>query len=223
MVSFTKIRAQAEQNKGGQAGLKKLLPVVKSPQALKKIPDHRWLAEMTKRVFQAGFNWKVIENKWPGFEDAFLGFDPGRLAMLSDDDMDGFLQDTRIVRNGQKIATVRHNATFVCDLAQEHGAAAKFFADWPDDDFIGLLDVLKKRGSRLGGTTGAYFLRSLGRDSYFMGADVVRALITAGVVDKNPTSKADKAHVRDAFNRWRNESGWPLAHISKTLACSVGD
>ena len=223
MDSFAEIVSRAEKRKAGPDGLKKLLPEVKSPQALRKIPDDRWLAEMTKRVFRAGFNWKVIENKWPGFEDAFLGFDPGRLSVLSDDDIDALLKDTRIVRNGQKIATVRHNAGLVRDLALEHGSAAGFFADWPDADFIGLLALLKKRGSRLGGSTGAYFLRFMGKDSFFLGPDVIRALIGAGVVDRNPTSKSDKARVQDAFNRWRGESGWPLAHISKTLACSVGD
>ncbi|MDA0305309.1 MAG: DNA-3-methyladenine glycosylase I [Proteobacteria bacterium] len=221
MDSFAAVRNRAEKRKGGPAGLKKLLPPIKSPQALRKIPDDRWLSQMTKLIFQAGFNWKVIENKWPGFEEVFFGFDPGRLSMLPDEAMDGFLKDARIVRNGQKIATVRHNATFICDLAQEHGSAGKFFADWPGDDFIGLLDVLQKRGSRLGGSTSAYFLRFMGKDSFVLGGDVARALIAARVVEKNPTSKTDKARVQDAFNQWREESGWPLAHISKTLACSV--
>jgi len=32
--------------------------------------DDRWLAEFSKRIFQAGFNWQVVENKWDGFEKA---------------------------------------------------------------------------------------------------------------------------------------------------------
>ena len=47
--------------------------------ALRKLRDDRVLAEMTRRVFSAGFAWSVIESKWPGFEDAFLGFEPSRL------------------------------------------------------------------------------------------------------------------------------------------------
>ena len=30
---------------------------------------------MTRAIFQSGFSWKVIEAKWPGFEEAFDGFD----------------------------------------------------------------------------------------------------------------------------------------------------
>src|SRR5205085_507050 len=47
----------------------------KSTAELAAIPDDRWLAAMSKRVFCAGFNWSVIDNKWPGFEEAFHGCD----------------------------------------------------------------------------------------------------------------------------------------------------
>ncbi len=227
MLSFEAIRKKAEARKGGRAALKDLLPGIKTADQLKRIPDDRWLSTMTRCVFQAGFNWKVIENKWDGFEAAFGGFAPGTLSLLSDEDIDGLLKNTAIVRNAQKIIAVRHNAGLMIDLAREHGTAANFFAAWPDEDFIGLLEVLKKRGSRLGGSTGKYFLRFMGKDSFLFGKDVVAGLAAAGVElnspGKPPTSKSDLAAVQAAFNRWRDESGWPLAHISKTLACTVGD
>ena len=37
-------------------------------------PNDRWLAEATRMIFQAGFNWDVIDKKWPNFESAFNGF-----------------------------------------------------------------------------------------------------------------------------------------------------
>ena len=40
-----------------------------------------------------------------------------------------------------------------------HDSAARAFADWPDSDYVGLLETLKKRGMRLGGNTGQYALR----------------------------------------------------------------
>lgn len=227
MLSFESVREKAEARKGGRAALKDLLPAIKSADELKRIPDDRWLSKMTRCVFQAGFNWKVIENKWDGFEAAFGGFAPGPLSILSDEDIDGLLKNSAIVRNAQKIMAVRHNAGLMIGLAEEHGTAANFFATWPDEDFIGLLEILKKRGSRLGGNTGQYFLRFMGKDSFVFGKDVVAGLAAAGVelraAGKPPTSKTDLAAVQDAFNRWRAESGWPLAHISKTLACTVGD
>ena len=221
MEKFSTIWERAAARHGGDKALSAKMPETKTARQLKAIPDDRWLAEMSKRVFQAGFSWKVIETKWPGFEEAFHGFDPDRVAMYSDDDIDLLLKDTRIVRNGQKIMSVRANAVFITDLAREHGSAAKFFADWPDEDYVGLLDVLKKRGSRLGGSSGQYFLRFMGKDSFVLGRDVSAALVAAGVVDKEPKSKRDMAAVQAAFNEWVAESGKSMSHISRTLACSI--
>ena len=223
MNAFKSIWDRAAARKGGDEALEALMPADRAADELRAVPDDRWLAEMTRRVFQAGFSWSVIEKKWPGFEAAFGGFDPGRCAMMSDDDIDRLLQDTGIVRNAAKILAVRENAAFLCELAREHGSAAAFFADWPADDFAGLLDVLKKRGSRLSGTTGQYYLRAMGKDSFVLSKDVVAALITEGAADKAPTSAKALRAVQEAFNMWAAESGRPLAHISKTLACAVDD
>ncbi|MFQ5567206.1 MAG: DNA-3-methyladenine glycosylase I, partial [Paracoccaceae bacterium] len=207
--SFDALFALAAARKGGAAAFERTLPAPKTPAELAAIPDDRWLAAMTRAVFQAGFSWKVIETKWPGFEDAFWGFAPGRCALMSDDDLDALLKDRRIVRNGAKIRSVAENATLLCELAAEHGSAASAFANWPAGDFAGLLALLKKRASRLGGTSGQYFLRSMGVDGFVLGRDVVRALIREGVIDKAPTAQRDLARVQAAFDRWRGESGRP--------------
>ena len=81
--------------------------------------------------------------------------------------------------------------------------------------------LLKKRAAHLGGTSGQYFLRTMGVDGYVLSRDVVRALIREGVVDKTPSSQRDLARVQAAFDRWRAESGRPMSAISRTLACSV--
>ena len=141
MKTYAEFYARAAQRKGGEAALEPLLGeyASKSRADLQATPDHRWLSEMTRRVFQAGFNWQVIDNKWAGFEAGFHGFDPALNAAMSDEEFDAHLKDTGIVRNAQKILSVRANAQFLVDLAAEHGSASRFFADWPDDDFIGLL------------------------------------------------------------------------------------
>jgi len=63
----------------------KLLPGLPDPKALSNLGDDRVLAEMTRRVFSAGFAWSVIETKWPGFEQAFLAFEPGKLSVQPDE------------------------------------------------------------------------------------------------------------------------------------------
>jgi 3-methyladenine DNA glycosylase Tag len=223
-IPFKTIRARAEKRKGGAKGLEKLLPLKPDMKAVAKLSDDRMLSEMTKRVFSAGFAWSVIETKWPGFEKAFLAFNPARLSFQPDDFWDGLLSDTRIVRNGAKIQSVRENAAFVQDIAREHGSFGKFLAKWPSSDQIGLLDLLAKRGSRLGGNTGQMFLRFVGWDGFVISQDVVACLRDAGLdIAAEVKSKGDLVKVQAQFNAWAAETGLPYAHLSRICAMSVGE
>ncbi|MFZ5608219.1 MAG: DNA-3-methyladenine glycosylase I [Pseudomonadota bacterium] len=222
MQPFKEIYALAAARHGGGAALEAQLPAVKSQAALRKTGDDRWLAAMTRAIFCVGFAWKVVDAKWPGFEEAFEGFDPARIALYGPDQLDRLIADKRIIRNGQKILAVQQNAVFLRDLAGEHGTAARFFADWPHTDIIGLWAVMKARGARLGGVTAPLALRWMEKDTPILSGDVVKALVREGVIDKAPTSKKALATVQQAFNAWAAEARRPLAHISRILAMSVG-
>jgi 3-methyladenine DNA glycosylase Tag len=223
-IPFKTILARAEKRKGGPKALQKLLPPKPDPKALAKFPDDRILAEMTRRVFSAGFAWSVIENKWPGFEKAFLGFKPSKLVFQPDDFWDGLLSDARIVRNGAKITSVRENAAFVQEIAREHGSFGQFLAKWPSSDQIGLLDLLTKRGSRLGGNSGQMFLRFVGWDGFVTSQDMVACLRDAGLdIAEEAKSKGDLAKVQSQFNAWAAETGLPYVHLSRICAMSIGE
>ena len=106
MTPFATIRARAVERKGGTRTLTTLLPRVVTRAELTALPDDRILSEMTKRIFCSGFAWTVVEQKWPGFEAAFLAFDPAALLIQPPDFWDALTGDTRIVRHGQKITTL---------------------------------------------------------------------------------------------------------------------
>lgn len=223
MTPFETIRARAEARKGGAAALARLLPPVPDRAALALLGDDRVLAEMTKRVFSAGFAWSVIEAKWPGFEAAFKGFAPGPLALAPDSYWDKLLEDQRIVRNGAKIMSVRANAVLVRDIAAEHGSFGKMLAAWPSSDEVGLLELLAKRGSRLGGNTGQMLLRFVGWDGFVTSKDVVACLREAGLdIAEEAKSKRDLARVQAQFNAWAAETGLPYVHLSRICALSTG-
>jgi 3-methyladenine DNA glycosylase Tag len=223
-VPFRTIRARAEKRKGGPKGLEKLLPRKPDIKAVAKLADDRILAEMTQRVFSAGFAWSVIENKWPGFEKAFLGFKPAKLVFQPDDFWHDLLSDTGIVRNGAKIQSVRENAAFVQDISKEHGSFGKFLAQWPSSDQVGLLDLLARRGSRLGGNSGQMFLRFVGWDGFVTSQDVVACLRDAGLdIAEEVKSKGDLAKVQAQFNAWASETGLPYVHLSRICAMSIGE
>lgn len=217
MRSFEEIYAISAERHGGAEALEAKL--VKPDPDITSLPEDRWLSIMTKCIFQAGFNWKVIENKWEGFEEAFHGFDVGRCAFMDDEGFDSLLQDTRIVRNGTKIAAVRDNAAFLLELREEGGAGA-VLGGWPSTDYIGLLEMLKKRGSRLGGNSAQYAMRFAGRDAFVLGRDGTARLIAEGVIDKPAASKTAMKAVQAAFNTWMDQSGRSLSEISRVLAFS---
>lgn len=220
MHHFDEIFSLAADRQGGEDALNAKLSKPKTASELAALPEDRWLATMTKCIFQSGFNWKVIEAKWDGFETAFAGFDVGRCAMMDDSTFDALLQDTRIVRNGTKIASVRDNAAFLLELRGE-GGAGKVLGGWPSTDFIGLLDLLKTRASRLGGNTAQYAMRFAGRDSFILSRDVTARLVAEGVIDKPPSSKSAMKSVQDAFNTWMDQSGRSLTEVSRVLAMSL--
>ncbi|MBI5265145.1 MAG: DNA-3-methyladenine glycosylase I [Bradyrhizobium sp.] len=224
MTPFKTILGRAEKRKGGAKALEKLLPPVGSAKALIKLTDDRVLAEMTRRVFCAGFAWSVIDNKWPGFEQAFHGFQPKKLAFEPDEFWEKLASDSRIVRNGAKIMSVRHNARFVQEIAKEHGSFGKFLAGWPSSDEIGLLNLLVKRGNRLGGNTGQMLLRFLGWDGFVTSKDVVACLRDAGLdIAEEVKSKGDLAKVQAQFNAWHEDTGLPYTHLSRICAMSIGE
>ena len=222
MRSFEEIYAISAERKGGSDALEAVITShrMKSPSELAAIPENRWLSELSKFVFRTGLNWTVIEKKWPGFEEAFKGFDVGKCAFMDDLMFDSLLTDTRIVRHGAKIASVRDNAAFFLELRAD-GGVGQVLADWPSSDFVGLLEMLKKQGSRLGGTTAQYGLRFKGKDSFIISKDVAARLVAEGVVDKPPTSKTAMRKVQDAFNVWMEQSGRGLTEVSRVLATSV--
>jgi 3-methyladenine DNA glycosylase Tag len=218
MRHFDELYAIAADRKGGPDALEDLIP--RPDPNVTALPEDRWLSLFTKGIFQAGFNWKVIENKWDGFEEAFHGFDVDRCSFMHDEDMDRLMSNTAIVRNGPKIRTVIDNAHFLQSL-REQGGAGQVIGGWPSTDFIGLLEMMKKNGSRLGGMTGQYALRFAGRDAFILSRDVTARLIAEGVVDKQPTSKTAMRSVQAAFNTWMDQSGRGLTEISRVLAFTL--
>jgi 3-methyladenine DNA glycosylase Tag len=223
MKSFDSIYQRAARRKGGEIELKKLLPQVPPTETIADLDESRFLAEMSRCLFQAGFIWRVINQKWPGFEEVFHGFDPNIILGLQADEWEEIGKDARIVRKQQNIRAVRANARFIEDIALEHGSFSQFIADWPTSDLIGLFAILKKRGSRLGGNTGPRFLRNIGKDTFVLAPDVVRCLQNNGVeISNNPSTKRDLTRMQEIFNQWHEQTLLPYTHLSKIAAFSIG-
>src|SRR5207248_3048813 len=80
LQKFSAVLALAEKHHGARGVKARLAEEMSGDLADLNQSDDRFLAAMTRAVFSSGFSWEVVEQKWPGFEAAFEGFDPHRVA-----------------------------------------------------------------------------------------------------------------------------------------------
>ncbi|WP_375055795.1 DNA-3-methyladenine glycosylase I [Zobellella sp. DQSA1] len=223
MEAFADIFARACARHGGEAALRRRIATpLCTPEQLAAISDDRWLSSFTMSLFQSGFVWEVIRNKWPDFERAFFGFEPEKMLLLDEHHLERLNNDTTIVRHAKKIAAVPVNARMVLELGRPHGGFGAFVAGWPEQDRVGLWLEIKRHGRLLGGNIAAYGLRRLGVDTFIFTPDVTAYLVHQQVVDAGLGSRKGMQQAQAAFNEWRRQSGLGFGEISKTLACSLG-
>lgn len=218
MISYDDIRTIAEENSGGAAELAARMPELKTETEIRNTPAAEYFSAMSFRIFSTGLNQAMVRGKWPAFEEAYHGFEPTKVAFMTEDDIAALMDNTAIIRHLGKIRAAHHNALALVALEKEFGSIGNYLADWPLDNIAGLYEDIKTRFKQLGGNSGPYFVRMMGKDGYIMTPDVVTALNRLGVGNGKLTSKKDRAAVQQAFNRWHEESGAPYAHISRTLA-----
>ncbi|PAJ74029.1 3-methyladenine DNA glycosylase [Pseudoalteromonas sp. NBT06-2] len=223
MEKFIDIKARAIQRKGSEKMLNSLLSKPLPSQDLLTLPDDTWLEELTRKIFQSGFYWSVINNKWPGFREVFWDFNITKLLMMSPEMYEQRAIDQRIVRNYNKVKTIAVNTMMIHSIAQLHGSFSKFIYDWPSEDIIGLWAWLKKNGARLGGNTGAYSLRVMGKDTFILSRDIESYFRSNKIIDGGLQTKKSLITIQSFFNEMQQQSGLSLQEISQTISYSVGD
>ena len=208
MVNYNSIYDLACLRKGSAEQVEAMLSKPKTKRQLKKTADPTYLAEFSKKVFQSGFVWRVVEAKWDNFEELFWGFDIDKLLMMPDDMLERKSQDKKIIRNYKKIWAIRENAIFIDSVRRHYNISfAEFIAEWPIDDITGLWVYLKKNGTRLGGNIGPYALRSLGKDTFLMTRDVEGFLRKHKIIDTGVGTKSALHKSQSFFNDLQQESG----------------
>ena len=222
MREFAAIEAPVIDRFGGEQALNKQLKKPKSARTLKAIPDSAWLSAVSMAVFQAGFNWSVVEKKWPRIEEIFRGFDLTYCRFLSDEALEDILKQDGMISHWKKTKSIQRNADFFTQLSNENNGLGNYFSQWKMADYANNIRSLQKGGDRLGGKTCQVFLRRMGVDTLVFSNDMVRALIREGVVQKSPSSQKDWAAVGEAVETWHAQSGRSLNEISQILAFSVG-
>ena len=105
--------------------------------------------------FHRGLNWKVVENKWHGFLEAFHGFDPEYVANLSPKQVEAIAEDPAVIRNRSKIEATVENANVMLEIVKENGTFHDFLASHPNPEET--VQDLKGRFHHLGESSAAAF------------------------------------------------------------------
>lgn len=125
--------------------------------------DAQYFENLTRCIFQAGLNWHVVTNKWPGFKAAFHDFDVPTVATYREAKVARLTTDAGIIRNKRKIAATIHNAQQFVQIARDHGS----FRRWLDgldkgDNYAAVVKRLIQRFKHVGTMTAHTFLHSVG-------------------------------------------------------------
>lgn len=95
--------------------------------------DDRHLFEMLcLEGAQAGLSWWTILQKREGYREAFDGFDVEKIILYTEDKLQELQQDTRIVRNKLKIASVVTNAKSYLQIEEKYGSFSNYIWGFVD-------------------------------------------------------------------------------------------
>ena len=119
-----------------------------------------YLERMSKVIFTAGINWKVVEAKWEGIQDAFAGFETQKVAALGPDDVERLMEDTRLIRNRKKLEAIIDNANTMLELDKSPGGFAGYLAG--SGDFQAKVAALKRDFKFTGPSSAHIFLAMVG-------------------------------------------------------------
>jgi DNA-3-methyladenine glycosylase I len=125
-----------------------------------KLADY--LDVMSKSVFQTGISWRVVNTKWPGIREAFLGFDPVAVASFTSTELDQLVEDKRVIRNRRKIEAIVSNAQRLLELDKTHGVFQNYLRS--HGSFEELVKDLRKQFKFLGDMGVYHFLWVIGED-----------------------------------------------------------
>lgn len=99
---------------------------------LEEYHDHEWCKPNHDDRFQfemlclegasVGLSWQLIMHKREAYRKAFHGFDIDACANMTDEELEALREDPGLVRNKNKIYSVRKNAQVVKALQQEFGS-----------------------------------------------------------------------------------------------------
>lgn len=84
--------------------------------------DRRLFEMLVLEGAQAGLSWETVLKKREGYRRLFHNFDPLLVAAMTEEELEGLISNSAIIRNRRKIFSVRQNARVFLQIQKEFGS-----------------------------------------------------------------------------------------------------
>ncbi len=98
--------------------------------------DLIWFEFIVLDAFQAGLSWKTVLHKREAFRQVFYGFDPVKVARMSDKERESARQNPAIIRNRLKIRATVNNAMAFLKVQEKWGSFDSFIWSFTNGEII---------------------------------------------------------------------------------------
>ena len=98
--------------------------------------DLIWFEFIVLDAFQAGLSWKTVLHKREAFRQVFYGFDPAKVAIMSDKERENARQNPAIIRNRLKIRATVKNAMAFLKVQEKWGSFDSFIWSFTNGEII---------------------------------------------------------------------------------------
>jgi len=98
--------------------------------------DRKWFEFILLDAFQAGLSWRTVLHKRAAFHRVFYGFDPQRVAGMSEMAIEAAMLNPAIIRNRLKIRAAVNNARAFLYLQETHGSFDDYIWAFTDGRII---------------------------------------------------------------------------------------
>lgn len=138
----------------------KVVPPRKKPKN-----DKGYFEILSKAVFNAGFSYQVVRNKWKGTMEVFHEFEPEIISKWTNDEILIALSSPKIIRNSRKVIAIVSNAKVFLKLIGKHGSFENYLNSFRDNSYEEKQKVLSKQFKWLGPSGAHFFLWSIGENA----------------------------------------------------------
>ena len=124
--------------------------------------DDAYFENMSHIIFEAGLNWKVVDNKWPAIRSSFCDFNIKKVVNFTEGDIAEMLKNPELIRHKGKIQAIIQNARNFQAIEKIYGSFPKYIDSLDkSNNYSAVIEDLISKFKWLGESSGTMFLFSV--------------------------------------------------------------